>query len=118
MRKSLVALAVTAALLTGCTSTPTPESAQSRAYAAGQLAAYVASTSPKFTPEIKAATIVVLEQINKTAPVPGQTLSQTWTPVINEETDALVGCIGSRWQTETRRQSHGCGSRFRYGISG
>lgn len=90
MNKLLMSLAVATALLTGCTSTPTPESTQAQAYTAGQLAAYVASTSPKFTPQVKDATIVVLTKLSKVAPAEGQTLTQAWAPVIAETADELV----------------------------
>jgi len=89
MKKTLATLTLLA-ILTGCTTTPTPESVQKAAYASGQLAAFVASTSKQFTPEVRAATIVVLTELNSAVPTNGQTVTQAWMPVINTTVDQLV----------------------------
>jgi len=90
MYKALTTLAVLAALVTGCATMPTPESVQVAAYASGQIAAFAASTSKKFTPEVKAATIVVLTELNLAVPTNGQSVAQAWTPVIIKTVDSLV----------------------------
>jgi len=90
MFKSITLTALMCAVLTGCTTTPTPESVQKAAYASGQLAAFVATTSKQFTPEVRAATIVVLTELNSAVPTNGQTVTQAWMPVINTTVDQLV----------------------------
>lgn len=90
MHKALVTLAVITALATGCTTTPTPESVQMAAYASGQIAAFAASTSKQFTPEVKAATVVVLTELNSAVPTNGQSVTEAWVPVIAKTADMLV----------------------------
>lgn len=89
MKRALATLALLT-VLTGCTTTPTPQSVQMASYATGQLTAFAASTSKQFTPEVRAATIVVLTELNACVPTNGQTVTQAWVPIIAATVDALV----------------------------
>jgi outer membrane murein-binding lipoprotein Lpp len=88
--KLMAASVLACSILAGCATKPTPESVQMASYSAGQLAAFVATTTKQFTPEVRAATIVVLTGLNSAVPTNGQTITQAWMPVINTTVDKLV----------------------------
>lgn len=85
----LIGLAACLAVFTGCKSVPEKETIGQKAYTAGLAAGYAAALVPKISPADKTNVVVVITVAEKFVPQDGQTVTEAWTPVVDEALESL-----------------------------
>jgi hypothetical protein len=85
----LVAMAAASIGIVGCDKLPTPEKMTTISTAVGKAAGYACELS-KTKPEVKEAILLVLDTAVKVVPTEGQTFTEAWTPIVDEEVKKLV----------------------------
>ena len=86
----LIAMAACIACFTGCKTIPEKETVAQKAYTAGLAAGYAASLVPQISAQDKTNVVVIVTLVEKFTPQDGQTVTEAWTPVINDAITTLV----------------------------
>lgn len=86
MKKTILGLCamLMAFFMLGCDKLPTIERMKTISYVVGRTAGYACELSKTKT-EVKATIMVVLDKISLVTPESGQTFTEAWTPLIEEE---------------------------------
>ena len=86
---TMAVAAVAMLCMVGCDKLPTPEKMKTISTVIGRTAGYACELS-KTKQEVKDAIMNVLDIVSTVVPTNGQTFTEAWTPVINDELQKLV----------------------------